>query len=137
VTHARRKIFEARSVYPRESCEVLAKFQQLDDIETRGKKMSADHRWTWRQSEAKPSWESLGVWLDSPAARALFPKSKFGESLGYVRNHWEPLPLYLTDGRMPIDNNDVEQWMKQIASMDEADRFGQKKLAVYWQRCCR
>ncbi len=102
-------------MHPRESCEVLAKFQQIYDIETRGKKRSADHRWTWRQSEAKPIWESLGVWLDSPAARALLPKSKFGESLGYVRNHWEPLPLYLTDGRMLIDNNDVEQWMKQIA----------------------
>jgi hypothetical protein len=115
VTHARRKIFEARSVYPRESCEVLAKFQQIYDIETRGKAMSADNRLTLRQSEAKPIWESLGVWLDSPAARAILPKSKFGEALGYVRNHWEPLQLYLTDGRMPIDNNDVEQLMKQIA----------------------
>jgi transposase len=35
--------------------------------------------------------------------------------LGYLRNHWGPLQLYLTDGLMPIDNNDVEQLMKQVA----------------------
>ena len=28
---------------------------------------------------------------------------------------WDPLRLYLTDGQMPIDNNDVEQLMKQVA----------------------
>jgi len=33
--------------------------------------------------------------------------------LGYLRHHWDPLQLYLTDGLMPIDNNDVEQLMKQ------------------------
>ena len=45
----------------------------------------------------------------------MLPKSKFAEALGYLRNHWDPLRLYLTDGRMPIDNNDVEQLMKQVA----------------------
>jgi len=115
VTHARRKIFEARTAYPVEASEVLAKFQQLYDIETRGKPMSAEERLLLRQQAAKPIWESLGRWLDSPRAREILPKSKFGEALGYVRNHWEPLQLYLTDGRLPIDNNDVEQLMKQIA----------------------
>jgi len=52
-------------------CGQRSAFQQIYDIETRGKKMSADNRWTLRQSEAKPIWESLGVWLDSPAARAI------------------------------------------------------------------
>ena len=43
------------------------------------------------------------------------PKSRFGQALGYLRNQWDALQLYLTDGRMPIDNNDVEQLMKQVA----------------------
>jgi len=115
VTHARRKVFEARSAYPLEASEVLAKFQQIYDLETRGKPMSAEERFQLRQQEAKPIWQSLGSWLDSPSARGILPKSKLGEALGYVHNHWEPLQLYLTDGRMPIDNNDVEQLMKQVA----------------------
>ena len=35
--HARRKVYESREAYPRESSIVLAKFQQLYDIEDRGK----------------------------------------------------------------------------------------------------
>ena len=57
----------------------------------------------------------MGDWLDSSAAKDPLPKSRFGQSLGYLRNQWTALQLYLTDGRMPIDNNDVEQLMKQVA----------------------
>jgi hypothetical protein len=115
VTHARRKVFYAREAYPLESSIVLAKFQQLYDIETRAKTYSAEERLAVRQNEAQPVWSSLGQWLRSEAARRVLPKSKFGEALAYLGNHWDPLQLYLTDGRMPIDNNDVEQLMKQIA----------------------
>ena len=87
---------------------MLAKFQQLYDIEDRAKTLSADERLALRQSEALPIWTSLGEWLDSDAAARVLPKGKFGEALGYLRNHWEPLQLYLSDGLMPIDNNDVD-----------------------------
>ena len=33
----------------------------------------------------------------------------------YLRNHREALEIFLGDGRVPIDNNEVEQLMKQIA----------------------
>jgi hypothetical protein len=115
VAHARRKVFEAREVYPLEASLVLAKFQQLYDIEGRGKNVSDAERLQLRQREAQPVWESLGAWLAGDAASGILPKSKFGQALTYLRNHWEPLQLYRTDGRMPIDNNDVEQLMKQIA----------------------
>ena len=94
---------------------MLAKFQQLYDIEDRGKTMSFDERLALRQNEAKPVWIALREWLDSPAAKNILPKSRFGQALGYLRNQWDALQLYLTDGRMPIDNNDVEQLMKQVA----------------------
>ena len=45
----------------------------------------------------------------------LFRSSKLGQSLGYLRNHWDPLQTYLSDGRLPIDNNDTEQLMRQVA----------------------
>ena len=115
VAHARRKIYESRDVYPKESSIVLAKFQQLYDIEDRGKTMSADERFALRQNEAKAVWESLGEWLAGPTIQDILPKSRFGQALGYLRNQWDALQLYLTDSRMPIDNNDVEQLMKQVA----------------------
>ena len=115
VAHARRKVFEAREAYPHQASLVLAKFQQLYDIEDRAKAMSLEERLALRQTEAAPVWDALGVWLEGEDAHQILPKSKLGQSLGYLRNHWQPLQLYLTDGRMPIDNNDVEQLMKQVA----------------------
>jgi transposase len=114
-THARRKVFEAKDAYPREASLVLARFQQIYGIETRAKSLSPDQRYELRQTEAKPLWDALGEWLQGEAAHNVLPKSKFGQALGYLRNHWDALQLYLTDGRMPADNNDVEQLMKQIA----------------------
>jgi transposase len=113
--HARRKVFEARDAYPREASLLLGMFQQLYDIEDRGKRMSLEERVLLRQEEALPVWESLGEWLAGPQAAAVLPKSKLGEALSYLRNHWDPLRVYLGNGWLPIDNNDVEQLMKQVA----------------------
>jgi transposase len=115
VAHARRKIFDAREVYPNEACFVLAKFQQLYDIEDRGREFTPEERTQLRQAEAVKVWAALGEWCHSAAADQVLPKGKFGQALGYLRNHWEQLQTYLRDGRIPIDNNDVEQLMKQVA----------------------
>jgi len=36
------------------------------------------------------------------------------ESLRYIRNHWAALTLYAKDGRILIDNNRVEQLMREV-----------------------
>ena len=113
--HARRKVFDTKDAYPVESSLVLAKFQQLYDIEDQAKGMSPQERAALRQSAAGKVWDSLDEWLGSDAAGRVLPKSKFGEALGYIRNQWEPLQTYLSDGRVPLDNNEVEQLMKQVA----------------------
>ena len=115
VAHARRKVFDARTTYPVEASIVLAKFQQLYDIEDRAKTMSEQERRQVRQTEAAQVWASFGIWLESDAAKQVLGSSDFGKALGYLNNHWGQLQTYLSDGRVPIDNNDVEQLMKQIA----------------------
>ncbi len=92
-----------------------ARFQQLYTIMGWEKLFSAERRLALRQAEGVPIWSSLGAWLGGPAAARIPPKNKFAEALRYLRNHWNPLRLYLSDGLMPIDNNDVEQLMKQVA----------------------
>jgi transposase len=57
----------------------------------------------------------MGDWLAGPLARSVLPASKLGQALSYLRNHWEALQVYATDGRLPIDNNWVERLMKRIA----------------------
>jgi hypothetical protein len=58
---------------------------------------------------------SIRKWLDSPVVAEVLPKSDFGEALRYIRNHWRALNVFVEDGRIPIDNNLVEQLMKQVA----------------------
>jgi transposase len=115
VAHGRRKVLAGLDGYPQEASLLLARFQQLYDLEGRAKTMSPEERHALRQAEAQPVWSAIRAWLDSTAAARVTPKSKLGEALAYLRNHWEPLQLYLTDPQLPIDNNEVEQLMKQVA----------------------
>lgn len=112
--HARRKVAEAKT-YQEEAEQLLAMLQALYDIETRAKEYSPQQRQELRTREAAPILNTLGKWLDSPVVAEVLPKSDFGEALRYIRNHWSALNLYLEDGRLPIDNNLVEQLMKQVA----------------------
>ena len=52
---------------------VLAKFQQLYDVEDRAKATSPDERLAFRQTEAAPIWTSLGESLDGDVAAGVLP----------------------------------------------------------------
>jgi transposase len=114
-SHARRKVFEARSNAPHHASVLLAMIRELFDIEDRGKPLSAEERRGLRERESRGVLSRIRAYLDSEAVVRVLPKSVFGEALSYLRNHWEALNVYVLDGRMPIDNNEVEQLMKQVA----------------------
>jgi len=113
--HARRKIFDARESYPLLSSQFLAMYQELYDVEDRAKGLSVGEREALREREARPVWQRMRALLDGPAAREVLRKDKFAEALGYLRNQWDALQVYLGDGRLPADNNETEQLMKQVA----------------------
>ncbi len=114
-SHARRKVFDGRSSHPVEASFVLAMIGELFDIEERGKTLTAEGRLALRQRESRPVLDRLRAWLDGEAAARVLPKSLFAEAVRYLRNHWTALNLYVSDGRCPIDNDDTEQLMKQVA----------------------
>jgi transposase len=113
--HARRKIVDARISDPLLASRFLGMYQELYDIEDRGKTLSCADLAALRTAEAKPVWQRMKELLDGEAAQRVLPKDKFAEALGYLRNHWNELQVYLGDGRLPIDNNQTEQLMKQVA----------------------
>lgn len=112
--HARRKFVEA-STYTSDRDLLLGMIQALYDVETRAKEMSWEERQALRQGESTIILESIRRWLDSEPLGAVLPKSDFAEALRYLRNHWQALNAYVSDGRIPIDNNAVERLMKQVA----------------------
>ena len=116
-SHARRK-FEDAMDYPKDRRRWMKWYQELFDIETRGKPLSDEERLQLRQTEAKAIWAQMQEELDTIDQRTqqvVLPKSDLRKALNYLRNHWTELTRYLDDPQLPIDNNLCEQLMKQIA----------------------
>lgn len=112
--HARRKVVES-STYQDQADQLVGMIQALYDIETRAKDYSPEQRERLRGRESTAILASIRKWLDSPVVADVLPKSDFAEAVRYIRNHWSALNVYVEDGRIPIDNNEVEQLMKQVA----------------------
>lgn len=115
VAHARRKVFNARPNHPTHAAVLLSMFQQLYDIEDRAKTFSPADRQGLRHAEARPIWDRMREYINGDAVQDVLPKDTFGQALTYLRNQFDPLLVYLDDGLMPIDNNETEQLMKQVA----------------------
>ena len=113
--HARRKLLEACDNHPVHASTLLGWFQRLYDLEDRGKLLSPAERQTLRDAEARPLWMQIGEYISSDAVANVLPKDQLGKALGYLRNHEDLFHTYLDDGLVPIDNNDAEQLMKQVA----------------------
>lgn len=57
---------------------------------------------------------AFGDWLTEQRPRVL-PKSAIGEAVAYASNQWHTLGLYLTDGRLTIDNATAERAIRPLA----------------------
>jgi hypothetical protein len=112
--HARRKFVDASS-YQSESQQMLGMIQALYDIETRAQEMTWQDRQSLRMQESRMVLDQIWKWMESRPLQEVLPKSDFAEALQYLRNHWKALNVYVSDGRIPMDNNRVEQLMKQVA----------------------
>ena len=113
--HARRKIYEHHESDPQVSALPLALMNQLYDIERRAMKMSDQERGELRATESRRILDRLSEYLEGPVGKSVLPASKLGGAFNYIRNHWEALNVFVNDGALPIDNNQVERLMKRIA----------------------
>ena len=114
--HARRYVYETLRNHPRPASVLLAWIQQLYDTEERAKTLSAADRLALRQKESQPLVTRIKAYLDSEELQRVLPKSDLATALNYLRNQWDALGVFLRRGEVPIDNNEVEQLMKQVAT---------------------
>ena len=112
--HARREFVKAESNDPILASQAISFYRQLYDVEERGKTLDAAARWHLRQRDAVPIWNRMRRWLDSDAVKRALPRSAIGEAMGYLRNQWSALQVYLSDGRIPIDNDQSEQTIRPL-----------------------
>jgi len=94
----------------RESLKHIKTFYR---IEAQIKGLPTDERRTIRQEKTLPRIEAFEQWL--AYSRQVSAKSPTGLALKYIAKYWGGLNLFLTDGRIEIDNNTVKRCMRPIA----------------------
>ena len=115
LAHVRRKFIDAEGSDPDVAAEILARIRGIYAIETQARKdeLTADEIKVLRQEQAAPLLEELRARLFVLEASAL-PQSPTGKAVGYALNRWDDLLVYLTDGRLEIDNNAAERAMRPL-----------------------
>jgi len=113
--HARRKLFELtiNNVAPIAE-EGIKQIKTFYRVEAQIKGMSAEQRLSVRQEKTLPRIGAFEQWLSYNRAQ-VSAKSPIGLALKYITKYWDGLNLFLTDGRVEIDNNTVERSMRPIA----------------------
>lgn len=113
--HARRKLFELtkNSAAPIAQ-EGLRQIAALYRIETHIRSLSASQRLAVRIDKSAPMVANFKNWL-AQARGQVSAKSPTGEALKYIAKYWDGLILFLTDGRIEMDNNTVERTIRPIA----------------------
>jgi transposase len=110
-SHARRKFTEAETQSPRLVGWILRQYALLYQIEARLREAKAGPalREATRAAESRMIFERLGRVIKRLALRSsILPKSQLGKAVAYAMTNWERLGVFLTDGRLEIDNNLVE-----------------------------
>jgi transposase len=115
LAHARRKFFELWANHQSTIAEqALAFFGALYDVEREVAELDADDRQRIRQLKAKPIADDLRAWLI--AQRQRVPDgSATAKAIDYSLQRWAALTRYLGDGRLPADNNWIENRIRPIA----------------------
>jgi len=113
--HARRKLYEvAKNSTAPIAQEGLKRIAELYQIETDIRGQSPKARLAVRQQRTAPKLAELETWLIQTRAR-VSAKTPLGAALKYIARYWDGLNLFVTDGRIEIDNNAVERTIRPIA----------------------
>jgi len=111
--HARRKLYDLSNSSDI-AAEGLKRIVRLYAIEAEIRGQPPGERLAARQARSAPLVEEFGLWLTQQRGR-VSRKSRLGEKLNYIAERWDGLQIFLTDGRVEIDNNAVENTIRPIA----------------------
>ena len=114
--HSRRRFVDAMESAPAEGSLAVALIGRLYDVEreAREQALGPTERSRLRRERCPAIFEMLKVFLGEWSLSAL-PKSPLGEAVAYALSQWKTLLVYIDDGRLEIDNNDVESAIRGIA----------------------
>jgi transposase len=114
LAHARREFFDVhKQTKDAVAAEALRRIGEVYAIEARIRGNTASERAAVRQAETKPLMDALWSWL-MERLEAISAKSSLARAIRYTLGHWKGLTLFLSDGRVEVDNNTVERGIRPI-----------------------
>ena len=111
--HAIRRFKAALEAHPLDTPEILTDIGKLYKIEEDIRTMTAQQRYEIRQQRSAPVVNDLFNQFKQVGQKVV-PKSPLGEAVRYCLNQEKPLRAYLKDGRLRIDNNEVERGIRPL-----------------------
>jgi len=114
--HARRKFYEVKDLEPEFVSKVLSLIKDLYSIEREADELKLDYnqRKDLRLDKSKTLLSKIHALLINPG-KIILPSNKVSIAIGYTLNHWSQLSKFLDDGRLPLDNNLVENSIRPVA----------------------
>jgi hypothetical protein len=77
------------------------------------KRASPEDRRAFRQERTAPLMAGFHRCV-TEQRRRISAKSRLGEKLGFTHRHWDGLQVFLTDGRIEMDTNPVENTIRPL-----------------------
>ena len=115
MAHARRKFFDLHVSNKSEIAQqALTYIGQLYEVEREVKHLSADERGRIRKDKSKLLVNALHQWMLLQRQR-ITDGTATAKALDYSLKRWVALTLFVQDGRLPIDNNWIENQIRPIA----------------------
>jgi transposase len=112
--HARRKFYDAQDSDGKRAAQMLALVGELYAIEREAKGADDDVRLALRRERSLPVLAKIKAWLDTEG-EVVLPRSPMAAAIGYAKNQWAALNVYVTQGFLNIDNNAAERALKRVA----------------------
>jgi len=115
MAHARRKFFD---LHANGSSQIAGQALQtiglLYDIERETQDLSAEDRQAIRQDKSRRIADALHGWMLAQRSQVANGGAT-AKALDYSLKRWQALTRFIDDGRLPIDNNWIENQMRPIA----------------------
>jgi hypothetical protein len=117
LAHGRRNFVKILDSFPEECRHVIDALARVyhNDAESRRLEHSPQQRLAYHQEHSQAVMDELKNWLDHQIhGKLVEPNSPLGKAINYMRNHWQPLTLFLSVEGAPLDNNVAERALKKV-----------------------
>jgi transposase len=116
LAHARRKFFDTATLFP-DATHALDMIREIYLVERDAKERSiagTDTHRAMRIERTAPIMDRFAAWLAEQAPRHL-PQGPMGKAIRYAIDNWKELTRFLSDPRIPPDNNRSEAALRVAA----------------------